>query len=380
MPAKLVIIAVSGRALAHSAAKRRERVAVLDAFADRDTRAIADAASVAADEGVALDPKRLLAALAAHARGSALDIVIGSGVEDAPGLVTRIAGHGCLYANPVETVAALKDPELGLAILRATGWRVPLTQLEPPADPGGWLEKDVGGTGGGHVRRAGHARTGARVYFQREIPGRPMSVTFLADGARAWLLGFNRLRVEARGEAEFCYAGAVGNILVDARLRARTQACLDRLVRATGLRGLAGVDFLLDADEPVAIEINPRPTATFELYDDDFAEGLVHWHMLSFERAIPDFAARLGGRSGGCRALGIVYADRPIRIPADATFPDWCRDLPCAGTVIAASAPVLSVCSGAANGEEAERELEARSEAMRGLLDRWTAPDRRVAA
>jgi predicted ATP-grasp superfamily ATP-dependent carboligase len=207
-----------------------------------------------------------------------------------------------------------------------------------------------------------------------------MSVTFLADGERASLLGFNCLRIEARGEAPFCYAGAVGSILVDGRLRARTQACLDRLVRVTGLRGLAGVDFVLDDGEPVAIEINPRPTATFDLYDDDFVEGLVHWHMLSFERPIPDFARRPGRGGGRCRALGIVYADRPVRIPADATFPDWCRDLPCAGTTVATGAPVLSVFAEAQTSEAAGRLLDARSEAVRRLLDRWTGVHRRAAA
>ena len=55
MPPKLVIIATSGRALAQSAVKRRRRVVVLDAFADRDTRAAAEAVQVAADEGIALE-------------------------------------------------------------------------------------------------------------------------------------------------------------------------------------------------------------------------------------------------------------------------------------------------------------------------------------
>jgi len=380
MPPKLVIIATSGRALAQSAVKRRRRVVVLDAFADRDTRAAAEAVQVAADEGIALDAERLLTALAAQARGSPPDIVIGSGLEHAPALASRIAAHGRLHANQSATIAALKDPELAAALLRATGWDVPVTQRDPPRDRPGWLEKQAGATGGAHVRRARNAPAGAHVYFQREVRGQPMSVTFLADGERAWLLGFNRLRTATQGEAAFRYGGAVGNIAVAAPLRARTQSCLDRLVRVTGLRGLAGVDFVLAGCEPIAIEINPRPTATFELYDDDVPEGLVHWHLLSFERPVPELAERLGRERAACRALGIVYADEPVPIPTDPDFPDWCRDLPCGKTTIAAGAPVLSVFADSATAQEAERELNARTGAVRELLASWVGTAQRAVA
>jgi len=380
MPPKLVIIATSGRALAQSAVKRRRRVVVLDAFADRDTRAAAEAVQVAADEGIALDAERLLTALAAQARGSPPDIVIGSGLEHAPALASRIAAHGRLHANQSATIAALKDPELAAALLRATGWDVPVTQRDPPGDWPGWLEKQAGATGGAHVRRARNAPAGAHVYFQREVRGQPMSVTFLADGERAWLLGFNRLRTATQGEAAFRYGGAVGNIAVAAPLRARTQSCLDRLVRVTGLRGLAGVDFVLAGCEPIAIEINPRPTATFELYDDDVPEGLVHWHLLSFERPVPELAERLGRERAPCRALGIVYADEPVPIPADPGFPEWCRDLPCGETTIAAGAPVLSVFAEAATAQEAERQLNARTGAVRELLASWVGTAQRAVA
>jgi predicted ATP-grasp superfamily ATP-dependent carboligase len=380
MAPKLVVIGMSGRALAQSAAKAGERVVVLDVFADRDTRAIAEVACVAADDGIAIDPERLLAALAAEANGSGLAIVLGSGLEGAPELQSRIAAYGRLYANDPALVAALKDPELGLALLGATGWRVPPTQREPPADRRGWLQKEVGGAGGTHVRVAAGASGGPRMYYQREVRGRPMSATFLADGDRAHLFGFNRLRTAALGEAVFCYAGAVAGAELAPALRVRAQSRLDRLVRVTGLRGLAGLDFLLDGDELVALEVNPRPTATFELYDVDFPEGLVHWHRLSFERALPELGERLVAPPAACRALGVVYAPHAVRIPANAAFPAWCRDLPGQGNTIAAGAPVLSVFAEASDGERAEREIDARGERVCALLERWRIADRRAVA
>ena len=298
---RLVIVAISGRALAQSTAKTGRRLVVLDAFGDRDTRAMAEVVCVGSDEGVAIDPGRLMAALAAEPRGSDLAILVGSGFEGTPELASRLARYGQVYANDPAVVAALKDPELGIALLRGCGWRVPATQRELPAERHGWLQKEAGAAGGTHVRRAGHAHDSGAVYFQREIPGQPLSVTFLADGDRAYCLGFNRLLVEVLGDARYCYAGAIAGIDLPPDLRAQAQSCLDRLVRVTGLRGLGGLDFLLDGERMTALEVNPRPTATFELYDDDFPEGLVHWHLASFERPVPEFGERLGREGDAAR-------------------------------------------------------------------------------
>jgi predicted ATP-grasp superfamily ATP-dependent carboligase len=163
-------------------------------------------------------------------------------------------------------------------------------------------------------------------------------------------------------------------------LRAQTQSSLDRLVRVTGLRGLAGLDFLLDGDRITALEINPRPTATFELYDDDFPAGLVPWHLASFERPVPEFGALLGRGAGTHRAIGVVYARDPVTIPGNASFPSWCRDLPCTGSTIAAGAPVLSVFAEAASSDEAEREIDQRIRLARELVARWSRVERRVVA
>jgi predicted ATP-grasp superfamily ATP-dependent carboligase len=381
MAPKLLIVAISGRALARSATKSGgRRVVVFDAFGDCDTRAMAEVVCVGAGDGVAIDAGRLMTALAAEPLGPDVSIVLGSGFDAAPQLASRLARYGRLYANDPAVVGALKDPELGIALLRACGWRVPATQREPPAEPDGWLEKKAGAAGGAHVRRAGRVRDDGASYFQREVRGQPLSVTFLGDGDRAYCLGFNRLRVEGIGSANYCYAGAIAGIDLPPGLRAQTQSCLDRLVRVTGLRGLAGVDFVLAGDKLTALEVNPRPTATFELYDDDFRDGLVHWHLASFERSVPELAALAGRGARAQRAIGVVYARDRVTVPRGVSFPGWCRDLPCAGSVIAAGAPIVSVFAEAASASAAEREIEARSRAAHELVARWNAPERRAVA
>jgi len=368
---EIIIVAITGRALAQSAAKTGCRVRVLDAFADRDTQAAAQTACVGADGAIALDPERLFAALGDldDAREQRV-IVPGSGFERTPRWLERLASFGTLCANDADIVAAFKEPEVAAELLRALGWQVPETRREPPADPRGWLQKEIGGAGGVHVRRAGRATAHARAYYQREVPGRPLSVTFLADAERAWILGFNALAFQAMGDAPFCYAGA-STCSLDPVLEREVQTRLDRLVRVTGLRGLNGLDFLLDGGEIYALEVNPRPTATFELYDPDYAEGLVRWHIRSFAGPLRDFPSQRA--QNRARACAVVYAEHAVHVPDGVDFPGWCRDLPVAGSRIAAGAPVLAVFAEAQSEGQVQRLLQHRQHEMRGTLQRWCA-------
>jgi predicted ATP-grasp superfamily ATP-dependent carboligase len=373
MPEEILIVAISGRALAQSAARTGCRVRVLDAFADRDTQALAETVCVGADGAIALDGEKLFAALdALDTQGQRRAIVAGSGFERSPQTLDPLAAYGTLCANDADIVAALKDPELAAELLRALGWQVPETRCEPPADPRGWLQKEIGGAGGVHVRRAHRASAHARAYYQREAPGRALSVTFLADAQQAWVLGFNALAFRTMGDAPFCYAGA-STCSVEAALEREVQARLDRLVRVTGLRGLNGLDFLLDGRDVCALEVNPRPTATFELYDPDYAQGLVDWHVRSFAGLLPGFPGQPAEGQRPARACAIVYAEQVVRVPCDAELPSWCRDLPAGGNAIQAGAPVLSVFAEARSEVLVQRLLQQRQQDVQLLLERWQA-------
>jgi methenyltetrahydromethanopterin cyclohydrolase len=139
---------------------------------------------------------------------------------------------------------------------------------------------------------------------------------------------------------------------------------------------LNGIDFLLDDGDVYALEVNPRPTATFELYDLEYAQGLVDWHVRSFAGPLRGFP---GGHTEGsrpARAYAIVYAEHVVRVPDDADFPSWCRDLPAGGTTIPPGAPVLSVFAEARSEVLAQRLLQQRQQEVQRMLERWHADTR----
>lgn len=363
--APLTIVAISGRALAQSAARSGCALSVLDAFADRDTCAVAAVHCIRDDDAIALDHERMLRAL--QALPQPRRILAGSGFERHPEWLDDLAELGVVYANDADLVRALKDPMLSAELMRAFDMPVPGVSLEPPADAEGWLQKEIGGAGGVHVRDAAESVHGADRYYQRRVDGRPLSATFLADGERCRVLGYNEQCVGRIGDCPYAWLGAI-TLDTPPSVAPLLEERLDRLVRLTGLRGLNGLDFMLDGAQWQVLEINPRPPATFDLYDERVEGGLVQWHLRSFGESI-EAMPRLSGESGGA-AVRIVFAASRLRVPDGVVWPAWCADLPVDGAVIPQGWPVLSVYA-RTKFAAVRTLLEERVAAVEQLLAGW---------
>lgn len=336
-PSRLLIVAVSGRALAQSAGRAGYLPVVLDLFADRDTRAASSACrSINAPGTLRIDATRLLDAARRLAPGG--DLVYGSGFEGRPALLDRLSRGRALYGNSPATVASLRDPDRFFPLLRRLGISHPAVRLTSPAQPQGWLLKRRGAAGGTGILPAGSAPAAEADYYQRIESGDSLSATFLADGRRAMVLGFNRQWTAPRPGRPYLYGGAVGGLTLRPRLRREIEHALDALVAETGLVGLNGLDFILRREEWLVLELNPRPTATFELYDLDYPGGLLQWHRRACGGELPLRAAV----PRAVRGHAVVHADAPTN-EAMMRFPRWCRDLPTRGTRFAAGDPICTV-------------------------------------
>ncbi len=371
-PKLFLVAAVTGRALAASAVRGGHRVVVLDCFADRDTRTLAQACrSVVAPRRLALDSHTLLAqagALAPPARCAGL--VYGSGFEGRTRLLSRLAAGRHLFGNPPTVVAAVKDPHRIFPTFDRVGIGHPQVRLHPPRALRGWLVKEPGSAGGSRVRMAAPGPVPRRAYYQRFEMGRRLSALFLADGRRACVLGFNeQWTASVRPGLPFLYGGAVGGVSLPSAAEDDIRARLDALVELTGLVGLNGLDLLLRGEKWAALEVNPRPTATMDLYDPDYPEGLFDWHLRACQGELPLRAAR----PRASRAHAVVYAPAFGRVRESFSPPEWCRDVPHAGTVLAAGAPLCTVHAAAADTERALALLRRRCDLIQRTIAEATA-------
>ena len=109
--------------------------------------------------------------------------------------------------------------------------------------------------------------------------------------------------------------------------------------------GLNGIDFVVDGRDWWLLEVNPRPTATLELWDVAPMPSLFRLHVQACRGRLP---ATLPTPRGGL-ATAVVYSGETLRVPKGFFWPDWCSDIPEDGSVIAPGEPVCTVLAGGEN-------------------------------
>jgi predicted ATP-grasp superfamily ATP-dependent carboligase len=340
----LLIVGLSGRALAQSASRGDLRAVVIDAFGDEDTHAFAEAVYTAelvrANGPWRFDQRSLRAAVrTACQRHGCTQVLLGSGFEGSPELLDMLGKDLTLMGNRAAVVGRLKNPRRLSAALRAAGLSCPDTRLHPPRNPSGWLVKTLGGSGGYGIAMASAKERSAGRYWQRFVEGDPCSATFLANGQKARLLGINRQWHAPAPGLPFRYGGAIAHQRLPAARERELAQALDTLVAQTGLVGLNGLDLIWDGGRLTAIEINPRPPATFELYDEDFQRGLVAAHLAACRGHLPDSTPS----SRVIRAHAVVHIAEPGQIPAKFAFPADCRDRPALPRCFKAGEPLCTL-------------------------------------
>ena len=353
----LLIVALSSRALAQSSRRARLTPVAIDAFGDEDARAACAELTVAsgAAEGFAgVDLDALVGPLvrAFAPKG----IVYGSGFEDCPDQLRRLAKHAPLLGASPATVAAAKDPVCFADLCAAFGLSHPEIATVRPFRPEKWLLKRAGGSGGLHIR-SGEVAEGPGDYWQMRVEGDAVSLLFTRDVHSLVPVAWSEQWTSPTDLAPYRYGGAAGPLE-----RQQEPGILDALAELTerlGLRGVASADFLDDGERLWLLEINPRPGATLDVFDSD-ADPLILRHLSALTgRARP---APMFRRPA---AAAVFYAPRRLVSPAW-RWPAWAADQPKSGTVIPEGAPF---CTVRAEGETLAGAKDLLSERVQRLYE-----------
>jgi predicted ATP-grasp superfamily ATP-dependent carboligase len=351
--AAVLIVAISGRALAASARRGGYVPLVTDMFGDEDTLNVAHAhVRLNGDLASGIDEQVLIDALQTLGEGQQpVGVVYGTGFEDRTQLLQRLAEHWQLLGNGAEVVAKLKNPQLLSSMCADLDIPFPEISLTEPSTPTSWLVKRKGGAGGAHIKPASQSRNaGGEVYYQRKVSGTPVAASFLADGERAVILGFSAQWSSPTPRQPYRYGGAVRPAQLSPCTAASLSAVVHRITAAMSLVGLNSADFLVEGERFWLLEINPRPGATLDIFEKT-DESLFAQHMAAC-------AGKLVPGSlypPGAKAAEIVYAEDDIPSLPVLDWPDWTSDRPLVGSTIKAGEPLCTVhaCSLAVTGARA---------------------------
>lgn len=336
----VLIAALSGRALAASARRAGFAPLVADFFGDADTLDVAHAhRRLTSGLARGIDDAELFAALEELANGHPVQgIVCGTGFEDRPHLLAALAERWPLLGNGAEVMTAVKDPASFATLCHGLRIPHPALSLEVPLNPADWLAKRRGGSGGSHVTPAAGREANGSTYFQRHVPGTPVSALFLAAGSRAVVLGFSAQWSCPEPHRPFRYGGAVRPADVPPGTAAAIASAVEAIVADVPLVGLNSADFLVDGDAFWLMEVNPRPGATLDIFEPA-GGSLFALHVAACGGELPAVPPRMDDAS----AAAIAYADQNIASLAPLDWPDWTADRPHSGLAVTAGDPLCTV-------------------------------------
>lgn len=365
--AAILIAAASGRALAAAARRAGYRPLVADFFDDMDTRLYCASNRFVADGlqfGFTLD--NLIPALEALAEGKDLcGFVYGAGFEDRPELLEALAERWPLLGNTAEVVRRVKDP-LGLAgLCAALGIGHPEISMRAPNDCSNWLAKSAGGSGGSHVAPAAAPLERGKIYFQRFVAGEPVSILFLADGANAQVVGLSRQWTAPAPGEPFRFGGSIRPAGLSPSLENRLRSQAQAVTAACGLRGLNSIDFLVAGGEATLIEINPRPGATLDIFED-FSGSLFQAHLSSCLGCLPEGPLEFGGAA----ASAVAYTQHEISSMPALDWPYWAADRQKPKSELCAHEPLCTIKARALEPLRARALVNARSSLILDELER----------
>jgi predicted ATP-grasp superfamily ATP-dependent carboligase len=361
---KIIVAAVSARPFVKAAAQAGYHVIAMDVFADADTqRAAHQAFKITYANGgfVADEVERILSQLDLS---DVIGFVYGSGFEAQPDLLERIEARLPLLGNRPIVVRNLKRAPQFFTLLDALYIPHPAVCFKALENAQGWLSKHAGGSGGTHVVTALQGVIPPKgYYYQQAVAGEPVSVLFLADGQNIKVIGFNRQWVASTHLQPYRYGGIVGHANLPEKVKQQLQQAAQKLTSAVGLRGLNSLDAVMHGDDIWVLEINPRLSSTFDLYQSPQCNLFdLHVQVCSGNAVdslkVPQLA----------KARQVLYAPYSLEVPANYEWPAWVADVPVPNSSITADNPVCTVLAEAEDAQKARDLVTTRKWIIEDLI------------
>lgn len=362
----VLIIARSGRQLAEAARACGYEPLVVDLFGDVETE-------IACRANITLKPRHdfnfdapsvVEAVRSIRSSYGRMTLVWGSGLEAQPHVLAALAQRWDTVGCSVTTFFKVNDPRTYSRALAAHRISTPRFAFGMLPKNGQWLLKRRGSSGGFGVTRTNrHRFTGQREYFQYEHTGVHLSAAFIVSSGSVLLLGVcEALNLQHHTELPYRFSGAIAVPQWFYCLRTELTKMVEKLHNAFTLRGLCGIDFIIDGDGNISlIELNARPPATFGLLAQP--EHVFEAHLKADTLVYASLPA-----VAQIRAMAICYAERPIIVTKTLNWPDWVSDRPRIRTRLLPGMPVCSISAAAATVADTRRKLETRVGELRDRL------------
>jgi methenyltetrahydromethanopterin cyclohydrolase len=358
----ILIVASSARLLAQLIRKEGVSPLAIDSFTDVDTQKSTLEAIKVGDLSI-VHVKEAISILSQ--RHCITHVIYGSGLERHQDTLKYLEQNFIVVGNSVDVFSAVQNKVCFFKKLKQHHISYPETSFHPPGNEKNWLVKPLFGEGGIGIKKYGGESIDC--YWQKYCAGTPRSVLFIAKRAEYKIIGFHKQFTAQINDHQFVFAGVINQPEINSIIIQALKKILDNLVVEFALKGINSLDFIEKNSQCYVLEINPRPSASLNLYNS----SLLSEHINSSTKgggalAPPD--SRKEKALSFYRAYKILFAEKDITISNQIVWPLWVLDIPCEGSIINTGDPICSIIAGGKNEQQVEGLLLSRQQQLTKLL------------
>ena len=361
----ILIVANSARMLTQLAANIGFRPLVIDCYFDLDTQKSAlDCVKI--DNLSVVHVKKALAIF--KTQYTITHVIYGSGLERYTNTLEFLSQNLCVVGNTVDVFSSVHNKNYFYSKLKQLQIPHPDVTFQVPVDNNGWLIKPLHGEGGLGIKTfKGLPRCVDSYFWQKQCVGIPMSVLFVANGTEFKIFGINKQLISQIDDNEFIFSGVISQPEINDYIVQQVSHWLACLVPLFGLKGFNSLDFILKHEQCYVLEINARPSASMQLYNEDVLA--VHIHSCLAGNAV------LLHEGDDCnedvniyRAYKIIFADIDTYINQNIKWPVWVVDIPESNSFIHTGQPICSIIADGKNEQQVFKNLQLRQQQLSKLL------------
>ena len=269
-----VLAALSGRGVVCSSQRFGCKLGLMDVFGDKDClisvpfwRHI----GTCFPGHIGIDSKKFLNSLSVFKVNGFKGLVMGAGFEGKYDTLRQANEILPLYANSISVFKCLENPIIFFETLKLL--KVPFPQVNFSAnsfeDLGhDWILKDLGSSGGCGIKKNFGRKSKRSEYFQKQLQGTAVSLSFFADGQNVMPLGYSKPVTTKQSNLPFVFCGLDGPVELNDSIDQEALRISKLIVQKFKLRGFNGIDFLASDKAVHFIDLNPRITASFEILQE----------------------------------------------------------------------------------------------------------------
>ena len=298
--------------------------------------------------------------------------MLGAGAEKFSQLVESIPSLNLMGCSS-NCIVHIQTPSRFFAALSELKIEYPDVSLQRPNrvdQP--WLVKNPDSCGGMGVRKIDSVDTRPPgCYWQRELSGIVISALVITDSRDFHIVGINLLESKQfSDELPYVHQGAIANYPIPAKINEKIDRYVKKIIDHFKLVGVFGVDMIYAGDVVYLLEINPRISATYELYERLYPDlNLVDAHIRVCEGvALQECGCVFSKQDTKQLGNRIVFVEKDVAVARVVDWPDWLSDRPSEKQNINLGEPICTVFSDQGNYQRIQQTLLQRSQDAVDLL------------